>query len=398
MITEVDVILVGGGLANSLIAWRLRQVRPELDIVVLERGPRLGGNHTWSFHSGDLDGEQHAWIAPAVVRTWGSYEVRFPGYTRRLDSGYHSMTSKRLHEVVASALGDRIRTAAEVERVGPHEVRLAGGETLRAGAVIDGRGDPGSEAIRIGYQKFLGLVLDLEDEHGLDGPIVMDATVEQRDGFRFLYTLPFTGRSMLVEDTRYSDTPHLDDEELRREIHRYCDRQGLRIRRIEREERGVLPIVLAGNIDALWSEGEPGVPRSGIRAALFHPTTGYSLPDAVRLADDLGASNGPLDSAELYERIRKRSRRVWRSGRYFRFLNRMMFRAAEPSNRHRIMERFYRLPEPLIARFYAGRLTWRDRVRILSGKPPVPVGRALKCLLERETPAPAALQRKGRKS
>ena len=396
MTTEVDVILVGGGLANSLIAWRLHQRRPELDVIVLERGPRLGGNHTWSFHGGDLDAGQHAWVAPAVVRTWDSYEVRFPGYSRRLESGYHSMTSVRLHEVVSSALGDRIRTAVDVECVGPHEVRLVGGETLRAGAVIDGRGDPGSDALRIGYQKFVGMVLDLEGEHGLEGPIVMDATVEQRDGFRFVYTLPFTERSLLVEDTRYSDTPHLDDERLRGEIRLYCDRQRLRIRRIEREERGVLPIVLSGDIDALWREGEPGVPRSGIRAALFHPTTGYSLPDAVRLADDLGAWNGPLVSAELHERIRERSRRLWRSGRYFRFLNRMMFRAAEPSHRHRIMERFYRLPEPLIARFYAGRLTWSDRVRILCGKPPVPVGRALKCLLEREAPASPAVQRKGR--
>ena len=41
------------------------------------------------------------------------------------------------------------------------------------------------------------------------------------------------------------------------------------------------------------------------------------------------------------------------------------------------MEQFYRRPEPLIARFYAGRLTWADRARILVGRPPVPVARAL---------------------
>jgi lycopene beta-cyclase len=224
----------------------------------------------------------------------------------------------------------------------------------------------------------------------------MDATVEQIDGFRFVYTLPFAERSVLVEDTRYSDTPHLDDQELRREIERYCDRQGLRVRKVDREERGVLPIVLSGNVRTLWSEGESRVPRSGLRAALFHPTTGYSLPDAVRLADDLAASRGPLRSAELHARIRERSLRLWKSGGYFRFLNRMMFGAAAPPDRRLIMERFYRLPEPLISRFYAGRLTWRDRVRILSGRPPVPVWRALRCLLEREPGVAPAVQEKGR--
>ena len=40
-------------------------------------------------------------------------------------------------------------------------------------------------------------------------------------------------------------------------------------------------------------------------------------------------------------------------------------------------------PTPLIARFYAGRSTALDKLRILSGRPPVPLGRALAALLER---------------
>ena len=54
----------------------------------------------------------------------------------------------------------------------------------------------------------------------------------------------------------------------------------------------------------------------------------------------------------------------------------MLYRAAEPGERYRVLQHFYRLPEPLIARFYAGRVTWADRVRVLSGRPPVPVGKA----------------------
>ena len=60
----------------------------------------------------------------------------------------------------------------------------------------------------------------------------------------------------------------------------------------------------------------------------------------------------------------------------------MLFRAADPPQRYRILERFYRLPEPLIARFYAGRSTLADRVRILAGKPPVSVGRAIAAMME----------------
>ena len=58
----------------------------------------------------------------------------------------------------------------------------------------------------------------------------------------------------------------------------------------------------------------------------------------------------------------------------------MLFRAAAPEHRYRVLEHFYRLDPGLIARFYAGRSTAADKMRILSGRPPVPVARALMAL------------------
>jgi lycopene beta-cyclase len=133
---------------------------------------------------------------------------------------------------------------------------------------------------------------------------------------------------------------------------------------------------MGGDIDAFWS-AVPGVPRSGVRAGLFHYVTGYSLPEAVALAEDV-AARPDATSAELYRRVRDRSMLLWRRGRFYRLLNRMMFRAAEPQQRYRVLQHFYRLPDPLVNRFYAGRTSWSDRVRILAGKPPVPIGRAVR--------------------
>ena len=52
--TNADGILVGGGLANVLIALRLHAERPDKNMLVLEQGSTLGANHTWSFHETDL--------------------------------------------------------------------------------------------------------------------------------------------------------------------------------------------------------------------------------------------------------------------------------------------------------------------------------------------------------
>ena len=60
----------------------------------------------------------------------------------------------------------------------------------------------------------------------------------------------------------------------------------------------------------------------------------------------------------------------------------MLFQAGDPAERWTMMRRFYRFPEPLITRFYAGELKAADKVRLLSGKPPVPVFRALKALMD----------------
>ena len=58
----------------------------------------------------------------------------------------------------------------------------------------------------------------------------------------------------------------------------------------------------------------------------------------------------------------------------------MLFLAAKPNERVRVFEHFYRLPDDLVGRFYGGRLSLADKARILTGKPPVPVLRALKAI------------------
>ncbi len=342
------LILVGGGLANSLIAYRLAATRPEIDWTILESGPELGGNHTWSFHDTDLTADQGRWMEPFVAARWPGYEVRFPDLQRHMPIGYRSATADKLRDVMARH-ADRILTGAAVARISPDSVTLESGETLNATAVIDGRGFRPSPHLVMAYQKFVGLDVRTRAPHGLDLPVVMDATVPQRDGFRFVYLLPFGPDRLLIEDTYYSDASELDLGATRDLVRLYARQKGWQIEEIVREEHGVLPIGLGGDIEALWADA-PGVPRSGMRAALFHPTTGYSLPEAVRLADKIAAQKD-LGPAALYKLTRAHSVRRWADAGFYRLLDRLLFRAAEPDTRYRLLERVYRLPPGLIARF-----------------------------------------------
>jgi lycopene beta-cyclase len=375
---DYDVILAGGGLANGLIADRLTTLRPDLHILLVDQGTALGGNHTWSFHETDVTRAAHAWLAPYVAHRWVRQEVRFEGLTRVLETGYCSVPSDRFDHLLRPRLGARAQLGIPLVDVTPHSVRLANQQTYTAACVIDGRGAQSDPALALGFQKFIGREVETVSPHGRKWPIIMDATVSQKDGYRFIYTLPLSETRLLIEDTYYSDRPDLQLGHLSQGIDRYAMAQGWQIARDVREETGVLPIVLAGNIDAFWLR-DADLPRVGLRAALFHPTTGYSLPDAVALADEI-ARAPELTSAAVAALIVDHSKRLWHARGMFRLLNRLLFLAAAGEEKARVMARFYTLPEPLIRRFYSGTLTLTDKARLLSGKPPIPIGRALPCL------------------
>jgi lycopene beta-cyclase len=369
--TAYDLILVGAGLANGLVALRLRELRPELRILMLEQGAQAGGNHTWSFHDSDLTGAQNDWIAPLVSHRWPSYDVVFPELRRTLHGGYASVESRDFARVLTPTMGDALRTGVQVASLSPTQVTLADGQTLHARAVIDGRGMRASSHLALGYQTFLGQEVRLAAPHGLNGPTIMDASVAQQGGYRFVYLLPFGPDRVLIEDTHYVDSAAWEPQRLRANIGAYAAGRGWRIDEIVREEQGSLPIVLAGDFDRYWDELE-GVPTAGLRAGLFHATTGYSLPHAVRLAEHI-AELPDLSAPSLFAAMRDHARQEWQTQGFFRMLNRMLFLAGSPDNRWRVMQRFYRLHARLIARFYAAELTFADKARLLTGKPPVPV-------------------------
>ena len=377
---RTSLLLAGGGLANGLMAYRLAQKRPEISVRLVESGDRLGGNHTWSYFDTDV-GSAGDWIDIFVAKSWSAYEVRFPKRRRRIANAYRSITSGRFHEVLTAKLGDRVVLNSRIETLGPDWVDLADGRRLTADLVVDGRGPAAAPDLILGYQKFIGQTVRLALAHGLDAPIIMDATVDQLDGYRFLYVLPWDTHTLLIEDTRYTDSADLDRDGLRRGIADYASSQGWRIEAVLDEEEGVLPVAMGGDIEAHWRRAECCA-LSGLRAALFHPTTGYSLPDAAALADAI-CGLPTIDAPSVEGLIRERSIRLWRERAFFRLLNRMLFQAARPDERYRVLERFYGLPEALIARFYAARLTGLDKLRLLSGKPPVPVGAALRCIAEK---------------
>lgn len=378
---QTDIAILGGGLSGGLVALALARLRPEVRVLVIERGARLGGEHVWSFFASDVAAE-HAWLVdPLVAQRWDQgYEVRFPGHVRALSTPYRSILSENLDCALRAALpAESLMTSAEVADAGQAQVTLASGETIAASGVIDARGAAGMAAMRGGWQRFYGQLLRLDAPHRLMRPLVMDARVPQIGGYRFVYALPFSDTEVFVEDTYYTDDPALDRARMAPAIADYARECGWRVAEVLREDKGVLPVIGAGDFARFWPGAASGPARAGARAGLMHPMTSYSLPDAVRFAMHI-AGLPELSGAALAAASYDWARAHWRRGGFYRMLTRMLFGAGEPQHRFRMLERFYRLPEPLIERFYAGRSTRADMARIVAGRPPVPVLGAIAAL------------------
>lgn len=366
--THFDCLLVGGGLQNALVAMALLERRPATRFALIERESRLGGNHLWCFHARDVPEEARAFVEPLIAYRWPAYQVLFPHLTRRLDLGYAGITSDRLHKVVSERISASpaaaLVTGRAVEKVTANQVILADGRTLEGALVVDSRGPERLQAKgRVAYQKFLGLEVALAEPQPGFVPRIMDACVPQTDGYRFIYTLPLTPDRFLVEDTYYSDSAGLDRENLRKEILAYAQRIGLRVTGVEREEVGVLPLTTRAESIPL----REGVVVGGYAGGWFHPTTGYSFPVALHLALHISSRDPQAVVGEAWQRLVARRQS---QARFFNLLNRMLFGAMDPAQRWNVFERFYRLPEATILRFYAMDVTLGDRVRLLVGRPP----------------------------
>lgn len=385
--TPVDLAIVGGGLAGGLIALAVRHAAPGVTLALIEAGDSFGGNHRWSWFEGDLEPNAARLLACFPQTRWrGGHSVHFPGMARHLAADYRSLTSRDFDAVLRHQLPQQaIRTGARVAALDAGGVTLADGARLPARAVIDCRDFAASRHLTGGWQIFVGQHIRTIRPHGLAAPIIMDADVPQHGAYRFVYSLPLADNEIFVEDTYYADRPLLDRVALADRIAAYCDEQGWR-GTVVGEEAGVLPVVTGGDAGAHRAAfAVPGVALAGARGLFTHPLTSYTLPFAAANALAIAAAV-PSDGPALARLVDRRARRHWRRTGFYRDLGRMLFQAAAPEERWRVFARFYRLREPLIERFYAGRSTLFDKARVVTGRPPVPIHRGFAALLGKGAP------------
>lgn len=376
----MDVVKIkGAGFAGQMFAHLLYEHKIPFELH--EKADSLPNLQTWCFFESDLPENLKDLVWPLLSQRWSSHSVRFPSYTRQLDYGYLGIRSADLAKKSLEKFGDKIVLSSDLFLVS-QELNLSLGEAsqkIPSESVVDCSGWPQNQTFLRGYQKFYGLELFFPNGHGITEPVIMNATVPQKDGYRFFYLLPWSETEILVEDTYYSKTSELELSDLKTGILSWVhDNLPNQVTpKVIREEVGVLPIPLERI--PIFSD------KIGAGSGLFHYVTGYTVPQtlkALSLVKNVILKKGQTSSVptpqQWTQALRAREQNFSKSIGFYLLLNQFIFKSAPEGHEYKMLQHFYKKDIETIQRFYRGDLRAWDKISTFIGKPPVPILPAVK--------------------
>lgn len=297
---DADVMILGAGCAGMALAARLAASAPQVRAIAVDPRTRYDDDRSWCFW-----GDEPAGLEGLTARAWSDWVYqaeagaahphRVDGvayrYVRAADYYAHCRARIAASEHVELRLGI---AAGAVRRDGEALVVSTTAGELRARWVVDTR--PRRQRALL-FQCFSGVEVD----HGgrLDlaalgiGPDAVGLMTGMRadaSGLGFVYVLPLSRSTALVEWTRFAPRP-LRAAEVRAGRDASLAALGVRLGepggRVLREEGGVLPMGRVAD-DAL-APSIPGLVVAGAAGGALRDATGYGFARMQQWADDCAA-------------------------------------------------------------------------------------------------------------
>jgi lycopene beta-cyclase len=336
---EKPIIILGGGILGSLLAWKMKDTFPDLNFLLYEETSSLGGGGYCPFRETDC-GLAFRWIKPLVSKSWSHYQVKLSNLDKWITSPYHLIQSKDFHEKVSVKLGERLKLNNNLNP----EFALK-----ESNFVIDTRTNYFFRTT--GFRKIISLHFETSDGHHLKAPVILDRSVDQKEKGRTVSYYPISERELLMTDTWLSYAPKIDVDEMRTLICETIHNKGWRINKIIREEYDVTKIPVLAPV----LREEARVINLG---GFIHDTTGCSISMAAELIERILATSFRL--GELKKVVREYRSECEPNKKFLRGLNKQYLSGEGAC----LYEAIYSQPDQVIERYSRGMMNMTDRSRI----------------------------------
>lgn len=286
-----DIIIAGAGCAGLSLAWYItKHTGKKFNILMLDASFTANNNKTWCFWD-----DQFLPDPVQVYKSWdhlhfGSKHHQVTEFLK--DHKYHCVRSGDYSEQLMNDLlkWDNIEwKETSVHDITDHlsygEVHVPG-EKIKGNYIfqsINGKHFEDKTSLK---QHFLGWEIELKTGQLEETAVtLMDFRTDQKNATAFMYVLPYSRQTALIEYTLFS-TKLLTDEEYEQEIKTY-----LQINygfsedsyRITRVEKGIIPMVQQSGGNGVGGR----VFDIGQLAGVSKPTTGYTFNRIHRVNEQI---------------------------------------------------------------------------------------------------------------
>ena len=356
------ILIAGGGVAGCLAALAMARHRPEVPLLIVEEGERFGGDHFYAAFGAELADDAAALVASLAEQRWPGFYVAFPGASRKLKGDSLGFGAAALHAAMVEALDPKqYRLGTRIVAVREDALVLDGGEELKAEGALDARGAANLSMLELLYEARLEREYRTPGPHGVDRPVLVDATVGQTGGLGYVQVMPLGADRLLIAEVMVAERGQ-PDEQARARLDHYATLRGWSGAKLEAERSLARPLPMGGDFSAFWRIGGARVAKLGLRGGFIHPVTGRTVADAARLGLLLTRQRD-FSGAALHDVFEEEARQQWKSREPLRAITRQLAESP-PEERRSLIERLYRLDPALIGRFHAGDLGMIDRLRV----------------------------------
>jgi lycopene beta-cyclase len=354
------VLIAGGGVAGCLVALALARHRPEVPLLIVEERETFGGAGFHHYFQDELGDEGRVLVDALAVARWPGFYVAFDQFSRKLKAPCGGLDGPALHRAMIETLApNQYRLGVKIVAVREDALVLDGGEEIRAEGAIDARGAANLSQLELGYEARLERRYRFAAPHGVDRPVLIDATANGGGGASFMQVAPLDEERLVVADISLGERSQPGEQAAARLDH-YVALRGWRGGEIEDGAVVTKPLPRGGDFAAFWRIGGARVAKLGLRGGFVHPVTGRTLADAANAAMLLTRQQD-FSGAALHDLFEGEARRLWRARDYMRGISRGL---ADSADRSAKLAALFALDPGLIVRFHADSLGMFERMKV----------------------------------